>query len=780
VTTTVSYQNSPVVTLLDALVVALTRAGAYNRNDQAPPVVVLWTDKERQWEPLLPLIRSRLPLLTLGEYAPSMRTGPAYWLRCMIARILPDDQISADATPIIYLPGVSRQELRAVEDCPRHLQPIAELQYRGAFWAHRNGKDWTVSGFFQSREGGLGIEVVPDQSTREALRRALPRLANETIASLRHESPLRAAFLNALLNPDDVRRVLNWLNDPETYRIGLTDAEWRAFCSLCQEKYRFYPETDGPLTAASQLAQRNGIWEVVWQRFTESPWLYPRLPETLEHARPPQQRSLFDDPQVWPQDNAAAEESLRRRLLELRERYEADARDAIARLEDEHSPRRSWVWAKLDRSPLAGALQHLAALASLTARPLSGSSLGEMANAYTEWGWRADAAFIDALASVERSEDINAVVASALATYRPWLEGVVTKWQQLYATFNSTTGTPPLNLSSGTCVLFSDALRFDVAMHLNGILNEQGYVCQTRWHLAALPTITPTAKSAIAPISGRIVGAPSGLTPLIRDTGQRVTADNLRRALEENGFQILRGEELGDATGRAWTELGAIDSYGHQHGWRLARHLDGEIRALGRRIEALLTAGWKQVVVVTDHGWLLLPGGLPKADLPEYLTDLRKGRCARLKPFSETSFPTVPWYWDPNVRIAVAPGICCFEMGKEYEHGGLSPQECVVPIVTVTHTAREETTHPVIDSIAWRGLRCVISLSGTTEGIAVDIRTKPGDSHTSLTGIARTPSADGTVSLLVENEEREGEAALVVVISTSGTILAQTPTIIGG
>ncbi len=38
------------------------------------------------------------------------------------------------------------------------------------------------------------------------------------------------------------------------------------------------------------------------------------------------------------------------------------------------------------------------------------------------------------------------------------------------------------------------------------------------------------------------------------------------------------------------------------------------------RIEALLGAGWREVRVVTDHGWLWLPGGLPKVDLPKYLT----------------------------------------------------------------------------------------------------------------------------------------------------------------
>ena len=64
---------------LDAVASALERARQYNKDDHMAPAAILWPDKERQWE----------PLLTLGSYAPDERTGPAYYLRCMIARTLP-------------------------------------------------------------------------------------------------------------------------------------------------------------------------------------------------------------------------------------------------------------------------------------------------------------------------------------------------------------------------------------------------------------------------------------------------------------------------------------------------------------------------------------------------------------------------------------------------------------------------------------------------------------------------------------------------------------------
>jgi hypothetical protein len=99
-------ESSP---LFDYLIDSLQQAGTYNKNDQYPPAAMIWTDKERQWEVLIPAFRERLPLLIFGTYQPSQRMGPAYWLRCMIARKLTEDVLSEGVTPIIYLSRISRQ-----------------------------------------------------------------------------------------------------------------------------------------------------------------------------------------------------------------------------------------------------------------------------------------------------------------------------------------------------------------------------------------------------------------------------------------------------------------------------------------------------------------------------------------------------------------------------------------------------------------------------------------------------------------------------------------------
>ena len=673
-------------TFLDGLTMALARAGDFNKNDQTPPAAILWPDKERQWQPLLPALRLRLSLLTLGDYNPAAASGPATYLRCMIAGAL-DDTLPAGGVPVIYLPGVSRQELRAVEECPKPLQPLAELQYRGVIFSHKNGRDWTIAAFLQAADG-LGVAVGADAATREAMQRSLLKLAEEPLTHLRQQAPLRAPFFDALLHPDDVRRLLKWLDDPQGYPTQLTAEEWQSFCALCRDKYAFDPAADGPLTAAGKLGARYGAWAAVWERYEEVPTAYPNLPALLRQAQP-QQLGLFGEPQpTWPGYNEQQENALRAELLALKDQPAGVARQAVLDLEAQHGPRRAWVWAQLDQAPLANALRPLAALAKLTGQPLGGATLEAVAGAYAGWGWQVDAATLEALALVDKADDVAAVKAAIAPLYRPWLEGAALAFQAAIMPYPEqryvVAPLPPVE--PGTCLLFCDALRLDLGQRLAVDLAGRGLATEIGWRLAALPPVTSTAKPAVSPVAGQMAGqGRHDLTPVSAASGTAVTVAVLRSLLHEAGYQVLQDGALGDPTGRAWTEFGAIDRYGHDHGWKIARHASDELKALAERIEALLRHGWQRVVVVTDHGWLLLPGGLPKADLLQHLTHKRKGRCALLKEgaaTADTDQQTVPWYWDPNVRVAMASGIRCYEAGHEYEHGGLSPQECVTPLIT--------------------------------------------------------------------------------------------------
>jgi hypothetical protein len=769
-------------TVLDKLLEALSQACVYNRNDQVPPAVLLWTDQDRQWEPLLPRLRGILPhLLTLGPYDPATRTGPAIWLRCMLARTLPGLAYWPDETiPILYLPEVSRPQLRAVEDCPASLQPLAALQYRGAFFSHANGKDWTIAAFLQSDKIGLGLDVARDNATQEALRSALAELADVEVSKLAGKQ-LSADDFHALLAPEPDRMILQWLNDPAATREQWGKARWKTFRSVCKKQYDFDPEGDGELAGAERLGLRQKKWESVWQRFADGPVPYPNVPERLRGARP-KDRELFETSESWPQDNEGLEHELRTELSALRALGLTEMRTRVSELEERHGPRRSWVWARLDRAPLAKALLHVTALAAATTTPLTGGTLEALAGAYVAGGWQADAAMLAALAAVKTTEDVAAVREAILALYQPWLRDTAERFQQLATgTLEHPARKPGKkpDVSEGTCILFADGLRYDVAQRLRAALEQRGLTLNMGWHWSAIPPVTATAKPALSPVADLLTGTADGdeFCPAVKATGKKLTNDRFHQLLEARGYQILKGEPTGDPSGLAWTECGQIDRTGHDQGWLLARRLDEEVQALADRTAALLAAGWKEVHIVTDHGWLLLPGGLPKEEIPVYLAQERWGRCAVPRPGSKVDLPQRTWHWSNKVWVALAPGITCFVAGKEYAHGSLSLQECVVPEMHVRAGKAAATAR--IESVKWHGLRCKITVQGDGDAVRADLRTKLADPATSLT-TPKPVGGDGSVSLPVEDDSQEGAAAFVVLLDADGQVIDKQSTTVGG
>jgi hypothetical protein len=254
----------------------------------------------------------------------------------------------------------------------------------------------------------------------------------------------------------------------------------------------------------------------------------------------------------------------------------------------------------------------------------------------------------------------------------------------------------------------------------------------------------------------------------------------LRKVLRAEGWQVLGPNESGDPTGRAWTEFGDLDHYGHEHGLRLAREVPVILAEVVEHIRFLVDSGWKRVRIVTDHGWLLVPGGMPKTELAKFLTATRWGRCAALTDTASPTELTMTWTWCPDVRIAMAPGIGSFLAGEEYGHGGLSLQESVIPVLTVTRPKGIADAPAVeIAEARWTRLICRVTIEGAEAGYAVDLRRKANDSATSKAGGGK-PLKNGKASLTVADDELQGEAISLVVLDDQGRAIAKATTVIGG
>jgi hypothetical protein len=766
-------------TVLDRMVTWLRAArDAHDPNVRVAPVALLWPDEGAQWEPVIPRIGEQLPVVALGEYDPEARRGPGYWLRCVVAGTI--DASLPDGPVIVYLPRVSRSALRAADTCPAMLAPIAELQYRSQWFSHPNNRDWTVRALLAHRERGLGLRIADDADTGAALLLALDRLLDEPIDRVSKQL-LDADYLLELVNEDPVRSLLRWLDDPQGFRARSDSARWMAFVQQCKADYSFDPTNDGEVTAARKLGGRKGTWANVWKRFAETPDRYVGVVDQLRKARPDE--LIFENVDSWPQDNENAEGQLRNRLRDFEALTSDGARNEVARSEAEHGWRRSTVWADLDRAPLAFALEQLVALGELTAQSLPTGDLDSLVADYTSRGWQADDAVVRALATTSKSADREAVSAAAAALYRQWLDAGAKALQQTIgpmANAHTYQPGPPASTTAGTVTVFVDGLRLDVARRLQGLLTGAGLHVTATATLSALPTVTQTAKPALVPAArGSLVAGPD-FHPANAATGTKASIQVLRSLMVDNGVQVLGPTEWGDPSGTAWTETGEIDHRGHDVGIRLVDHLDEEVGRIAARIRELLDTGWQQVEVVTDHGWMLLPTGMEKVELSPATTEIKKGRCARLKDGAAVDVPTVPWFWDADVRIALAPGATCFEANKVYEHGGVSPQECIVLRLAVRAGAQPTTTHvPEFTKVKWLGLQCRVEFTGVTDKVVVDLRGLPAEPKSSIAEQAKETTAAGKVSLVVPDEEHEGERAHLVLIAPDGQILAQREVVVG-
>lgn len=778
--------------IINLLVKAICKTSVFNPDVQSPPACILWPDKERQWESAIGLIQEFLPeLMVLGQYNPKTRRGPAIWQRCVIAGHVEEIQIQAGKRPIIYLPGVSRQDLRAIETCPPELKPLAELQYRGVIWSQANAKDWTILAFLKSGIGGLGLDVAQDQETKEAMILALDRLLDLDIELLQGKRLDKDFFNSLLTGGDSIRDLLQWLDQEEVFKSSRTANQWKAFVEVSKSQFGFNPQKQGVLAGALNLTNQKGPWKAVWDRYCEAPKRYLNIPQLIRKCKAPNDTIFWtsgEEPfMAWPQWNDLQENNLRDALKSLENSPAHEARKRVADLEKTHAKRRLSVWAELGESHLAMALEHLSNLAEITSTGLAAGKVDDLKNGYMNKGWKADFAVLKALEMVDSPADTEAVSIAIRSIYIPWADDSARHLQKIidrnkYPGGDCETVVTP-SFTDKTCILFVDGLRFDLGKKLSEILKSQGLdvVEEPRW--AALPSVTATGKPAVTPVSDKIRGLDGNIDfePAVSETGQSLKGGyQLKKLLTDSGWKLLHGADL-SCNGKGWFEFGDIDSEGHNRGSKLVKQLPALLNEVADRIRDLLSSGWKKIILVTDHGWLLMPNGLPKTPISSDLTENQWGRCASIKEGAKTDLPQFPWFWNKSHFFALASGITCFKSGQEYAHGGISLQECLTLTLKITNNSFQQNSEQIkLTDIVWRGLRCTVVVEGAAKGFLLDIRTAAGDPKSSTVVAQKPVKENGTSSVVVEDESLEGKIAVVVLLDSGGKLVTEVETVIGG
>lgn len=678
--------------VMDVLIKHIRRLGDKADLLALPPAAILWTDKDAAWQAAMPLLKSAMPeLLELGDYNPAQRTGPAVWLKCVIACLVRSPAVDLSASekvPVIYLPGVSRSELRAIESCPSHLTMLAELQYRARWWATpNNNRDWTVSGFLANNTIGLELDIAKDSATQTMLLQVLEPLLEAEVKTLQGKR-ITAAELGALVVEDPIRDLLHWLDNP-AIADSWSPMRQTLLQQYCQREYGLSANEQERTTFLANLCEQpKPVWSALWARFVDMAERLPGLLKQLETVEP---LALALNSECYLSLALQEEHMLANRFTAMANQSDLDVEPEIAHLQAQQAGRSESLWSRLGYTPYARALEHLAKLIELKNKPFGGPDLDVMASAYQREFWQLDYAALQAMACAQHDSQRQVIEGVLKVIYTPWLESRAEHFQKLVKQNGYNRADHEMKEVATTAyqprsqvVFFVDGLRYDVACALaKSLETDYSVAVSTQW--SALPSLTATAKAAVMPIKALLDGDidNSNFIPRVKSSGSDLSSANFKKLLEQEGWQYLEGVETGEPTGLAWVQTGDLDKAGHKEQLRLPSRIDDILDEVRARIRGLKNAGWQHIRIVTDHGWLWVPGGMPKATLNKNATSDQTPRCAILKSAASSEHITSPWYWNSHVNIAFAPGISAFRAGAHYDHGGLSLQECLTPVIDI-------------------------------------------------------------------------------------------------
>lgn len=673
--------------VIDVLIKHIRRLGDKADLLALSPAAILWTDKDAAWQSAMPLLKTAMPeLLELGDYNPEQRIGPAVWLKCVIAGLT--SPLDTDKVPVIYLPGVSRRELRAIESCPSHLIMLAELQYRSCWWATpNNNRDWTVSGFLANSSIGLELDIAKDKATQDALAQVLEPLLEADVKSLQGKR-ITSAELGALVVEDPIRDLLHWLDNP-VIAESWSNVRQTMLQQYCQREYGLNADDNDRETFLFNLCEQpEPVWTALWARFEDMAERLPGLLKQLETVEP---LALALNSECYLSLALKEEHMLAQTFTGMANKSDLEVDAEITRLQTEQAGRAKSLWSRLGYTAYACALEHFAKLVALKNKPFGGPDLEVMASAYEREFWQLDYATLQAMACAQNDSQRQVIAGVLSVIYTPWLEHKAQHFQTLVKQLGYNGDQDKVREAAAASyqvasqvVFFVDGLRFDVACEFARSL-EADYSVKVSSQWSALPSLTATAKAAVTPVKALLDGdiENSNFIPKIKSSGIDLSSAAFKKLLQQEGWQYLEGVETGDPTGLAWVQTGDLDKAGHKEQLRLPSRIDDILSEVRARIHGLKQAGWQHIRIVTDHGWLWVPGQMPKAVLNKNATSERTPRCAILKSSASSDQLTSPWYWNNHVNIAFAPGISAFRAGLHYDHGGLSLQECLTPVIDI-------------------------------------------------------------------------------------------------
>jgi len=280
---------------------------------------------------------------------------------------------------------------------------------------------------------------------------------------------------------------------------------------------------------------------------------------------------------------------------------------------------------------------------------------------------------------------------------------------------------PRLESREKTAYFMIDALRLDLARELVLAL-PPGYHWELNTVRAKLPSVTPVGMAALLPgaesklsvdIEAGAIAPHMGSTR-VANAQERIAYlksvyGDLVRDVQMNELEGLKKSDLGDAVVLLVVRSTEIDSAGESLGAEALPMLSLLLRNLLRAIERSRKLGFSKAIIATDHGFLLQPPsgaggaaakpeGVWEASGPRYLLgDGAKNASSRI---FDAGSAGVPGY---SKKYSTPAGLGSFVSGTRYVHGGLSLQECVLPVITIGFPSQAPKKREIGVSLSYKG-----------------------------------------------------------------------------
>lgn len=248
--------------------------------------------------------------------------------------------------------------------------------------------------------------------------------------------------------------------------------------------------------------------------------------------------------------------------------------------------------------------------------------------------------------------------------------------------------------------LMIDALRYELGVALERQLTEDGQV-ELQAAMAQLPSITPVGMASLLPGAGqqlRIKNDDKGLVPMLGDQ----VVDNVTQRMDifrkKYGQRFEEGRLEDFVRGRfdfsAETDLLVlraveIDSHFENHPDTAPTEITNALKRIRVAIHKLKERGFHEVVIATDHGFFMNThaGAGDVCSKPAGNWIGIHDRCALGDGNGDSNHIVVSaekmGIRGDFAKFAAPHSLAAYRSGLLYYHGGISLQECIVPVITM-------------------------------------------------------------------------------------------------